>query len=242
MPAVGGFFIGLVSGILYGAIVLVAAGLAPGGTWLWSRGLWFVAGTALVSGIGCCWLASTNSAALKVRMQNIYQGRGRKQPVVDQVATTILAVAWFAWLVFMPLDVMWLKLLPPLPQLAGPIGGILAVAGVAIMLAAMGENEFAAPTVVDQSDLGQRVIDTGPYGLVRHPIYAGGLLMIPGIALTLGSLAGVFAGVMGMAVFLPIRIAVEEAFLKKTLPGYVDYARRVRTRLIPNLFVPQRHL
>ena len=235
MTAIGGFFLGLLGGGFYGAVVLVAAGLAPGGTWLWAPGLWFLAGAALVSGIGSGWLAKANPAALKVRMQSIYQGRARKQPLVDRLATTILAVAWFAWLVFMPLDVMWLKLLPPLPQWSGPVGGGLAIIGVAIMLAAMGENEFAAPTVLDQSDTGQRVIDTGPYGLVRHPLYAGALLMIPGIALALGSLAGVLAGVAGLAVFLPIRIAVEETFLKRVLPGYPDYVRRVRARLIPFL-------
>ena len=235
MTAIGGFFLGLLGGGYYGAVVLVAAGLAPGGTWLWAPGLWFLAGAALVSGIGSGWLASANPAALKVRMQSIYQGRARKQPLVDRLATTILAVAWFAWLVFMPLDVMWLKLLPPPPQWSGPVGGVLAIIGVAIMLAAMGENEFAAPTVLDQSDTGQRVIDTGPYGLVRHPMYAGGILMIPGIALALGSLAGVLAGVAGLAVFLPIRIAVEETFLKRVLPGYPDYVRRVRARLIPFL-------
>ena len=235
MTAVGAFFLGLLSGGIYGAIVLVAAGLAPGGTWLWMRGLYFVVGVALVSAIGSSWLAATNPAALKVRMQSIYQSRARKQPLVDRLATTILAIAWFAWLVFMPLDVMWLKILPTLPEWSGPVGGMLAVIGVAIMLAAMGENEFAAPTVLDQSDTGQRVIDTGPYGLVRHPMYAGGLLLIPGVALALGSLAGVFSGVAGMAVFLPIRIAVEEGFLNKTLPGYRDYARRVRARLIPYL-------
>ncbi len=235
MTAVGGFFLGLLSGASYGAIVLVAAGLAPGGTWLWMRGLYFVAGVALVSATGSAWLAATNPAALKVRMQSIYQGRARKQPLMDRLATTILAISWLAWLVFMPLDVMWLKLLPPLPEWFGPVGGMLAVIGVAIMFAAAGENEFAAPTVLDQSETGQRVIDTGPYGLVRHPMYAGGLLMIPGVALALGSLAGVFAGVVGMALFLPIRIAVEESFLKKALPGYPDYARRVRARLIPFL-------
>lgn len=235
MTAAGGFFLGLIGGAIYGAIVLVAAGLAPGGTWLWMRGLWFVAGTALVSATGSAWLAATNPAALKVRLQSIYPDRARKQPLVDRLATTILAIAWFAWLVFMPLDVMWLRLLPPLPQWSGPVGGMLAVIGVLIMLAAMGENEFAAPTVLDQSQTGQRVIDTGPYGLVRHPMYAGGLLMIPGVALALGSLAGVFAGVMGMAVFLPIRIAVEEGFLNKALHGYPDYAKRVRARLIPFL-------
>jgi protein-S-isoprenylcysteine O-methyltransferase Ste14 len=235
LTSIQGFFLGLVSGAFYGAIVLVAAGLAPGGTWLWAPGLWFLAGAALVSAIGSGWLASANPAALKVRMQSVYQGRARKQPLVDRLATTILAVTWFAWLVFMPLDVVWLKLLPPLPQWSGPVGGVLAIIGVAIMLAAMGENEFAAPTVLDQSDTGQRVVDTGPYGLVRHPLYSGALLMIPGIALALGSLSGIVAGVAMLAVFLPIRIAVEEGFLNKTLPGYTDYARRVRARLIPFL-------
>ena len=116
----------------------------------------------------------------------------------------------------MPLDVVCLKLLLPLPRWSGPVGG---------MLAATSENEFAAPTVLDQSDKGQRVVDTGPYGFVRHPMYAGVLLLIPVVvALALGSLAGVFAGVAGMAVFLPIRIAVEDGFLNKAPPGYLDYA------------------
>ncbi len=77
MTAVGGFFLGLLGGAMYGAIVLVAAGLAPGGTWLWMRGLWFVAGAALVSAIGSAWLSATNPAALKVRLQNIYPDRCR---------------------------------------------------------------------------------------------------------------------------------------------------------------------
>jgi protein-S-isoprenylcysteine O-methyltransferase Ste14 len=235
LTSIQGFFLGLLSGAFYGGIVLVAAGLAPGGNWFWAPGLWFMAGAALVSAIGSAWLASANPAALKVRMQSIYQGHARKQPLVDRLATTILAVAWFAWLVFMPLDAVWLKVFPPLPQWCGPAGGALAIIGIAIMLAAMGENAFAAPTVHDQSDTGQRVVDTGPYGLVRHPLYAGGLLVIPGIALALGSLAGVLAGLAGLAVFLPIRIAVEEGFLNRTLPGYPDYSRRVRARLIPFL-------
>jgi protein-S-isoprenylcysteine O-methyltransferase Ste14 len=99
---------------------------------------------------------------------------------------------------------------------------------------AVAQNRYAAPTVQDQSGLGQEVVDTGLYGLIRHPLYAGNLLSWAGASLWLGSTAALL-GVLGLVLFTVARIAVEEAELRRTLPGYEAYARRVRARLIPFL-------
>lgn len=124
--------------------------------------------------------------------------------------------------------------MPP-PGWAVSAGGLAAViAGIAIGYVAFGQNPFAAPTIHDQSDGGQRVIDTGLYGLVRHPFYAGMLLVYVGTALWLGSYAAAI-GVTGFLLMTLARIAIEEAYLRDHLPGYADYARRVRGRLVPYL-------
>lgn len=97
----------------------------------------------------------------------------------------------------------------------------------------MWENRFATPNVQDQTGRGQQVVDTGVYGLVRHPIYLGYALLIGGEALWLGS---VTAALIGVGVYLAStgwRIMIEERDLRARLPAYAAYARRVRGRLIP---------
>jgi protein-S-isoprenylcysteine O-methyltransferase Ste14 len=95
------------------------------------------------------------------------------------------------------------------------------------------ENTFAASTVEIASD--QKVISTGPYAIVRHPMYASGLFMFFGMPLALGSYWGLIVTVF-MTPFLLWRIFDEERLLLKDLPGYAEYCRKVRWRLIPGLF------
>jgi protein-S-isoprenylcysteine O-methyltransferase Ste14 len=99
---------------------------------------------------------------------------------------------------------------------------------------AIAQNRYAAPTIHDQSAEGQQVIDTGLYGVVRHPLYAGLLLVYPGAALWLGSSAAAVASLGFLAMTLA-RIVIEERWLREHLPDYAAYARRVRGRLIPYL-------
>ena len=96
----------------------------------------------------------------------------------------------------------------------------------------MRANSFAAPVVKIQKDRGQAVITTGPYAIVRHPMYFGALFYIAGTSLVLGSWWGL-ATVPILALLLGIRIGIEEKTLRTGLDGYDDYARRVRWRLIP---------
>lgn len=92
------------------------------------------------------------------------------------------------------------------------------------------ENTYAAGTI--EVEQGQQVISTGPYALVRHPMYAGALIMLLGIPLALGSWWGLLT-IVPMALALVWRILDEEAFLRKNLPGYAEYRAQVKYRLVP---------
>lgn len=119
--------------------------------------------------------------------------------------------------------------MPSTVQLAGC--GLL-VAALLFIYWVMRTNSFAAPVVKIKKDRGQVVITTGPYAIIRHPMYFGALLCIAGTSLVLGSWWGL-AAVPILAVLLGNRIGIEEQALREGLDGYDDYARLVRRRLIP---------
>lgn len=95
------------------------------------------------------------------------------------------------------------------------------------------ENTYGAATI--RVEEGQKVISTGPYAIVRHPMYAASLILMLGIPLALGSWWGLLTFVPGIPT-LVWRILDEERLLKRDLPGYAEYTQRVRFRLIPGLF------
>ena len=94
------------------------------------------------------------------------------------------------------------------------------------------QNAFATPIVKDQSDRGQVLIDSGLYGVVRHPFYLGILLFFLGLALWLESYASAAALLLPLATLIA-RITVEEKTLREMLEGYEEYTKRVRFRLVP---------
>jgi protein-S-isoprenylcysteine O-methyltransferase Ste14 len=110
------------------------------------------------------------------------------------------------------------------------LGDALVIAGFYFILIVYRENTFTSATI--EVAKGQKVISTGPYALVRHPMYGGALLYLLGTPLALGSYWGllVFGAVL---LFLLWRLFDEERFLSKNLPGYTEYQRRVRYRLVP---------
>lgn len=110
---------------------------------------------------------------------------------------------------------------------AGDVG---VLAGMWIVFVVFRENSFAAATI--RVDRGQRVISTGPYRWVRHPMYTGSLVGFFAAAPALGSWwALIPAGLLGVA--LVVRLIDEERFLLKNLAGYEEYRRKVRWRLVP---------
>jgi len=214
------------------ALLLLPAGLLPGGTWLWGRALSFLGVYGAICVGSNAALAVMRPAHLRVRQQGVVARKDQKQPLIDAVGAAIMVAYALAWVAFMPLDVFQLHLLPAPGPVATAIAGVCAVVGAALTPLAVWQNEFATPNVQDQSDRGQRVIDTGIYGVIRHPIYAGNLLLFGGMAVWLGSWTA-FAGVAVLLLATVGRIIIEEGQLRASLPGYADYARRVRGRLIP---------
>ncbi|MBV8684912.1 MAG: isoprenylcysteine carboxylmethyltransferase family protein [Caulobacteraceae bacterium] len=109
-------------------------------------------------------------------------------------------------------------------------GDAMIALGFLIVFLTFRENTFTAGTIEIAED--QRVIDSGPYAVVRHPMYAGSVIMMAGIPLALGSWVGLVPAVMLLPV-LAWRLIREEAFLAANLAGYADYRGRVRYRLAP---------
>jgi protein-S-isoprenylcysteine O-methyltransferase Ste14 len=109
-------------------------------------------------------------------------------------------------------------------------GNILVVLGFLIIFIVFKENTFTSATIQVAPD--QRVISTGPYAIVRHPMYSGALVMLFGTPLALGS----WWGLLMFILITPIivwRLLNEEKFLTKSLSGYQKYCRKVQFRLVP---------
>ena len=100
---------------------------------------------------------------------------------------------------------------------------------------ALAENRFFSSTVRIQTDRGHVVCDSGPYRIVRHPGYAGNILALFGIVLALSSVWALIPAVVA-SIIAVIRTALEDGTLQEELPGYREYAGRLRYRLIPWIY------
>jgi len=124
---------------------------------------------------------------------------------------------------------------PEFPLWLNILGFILIAVGYAIASWAMAENSFFSSMVRIQTERGHVVCDSGPYRFVRHPGYAGNILPLPGIALALSSAWTLIPAAVALAIAIT-RTALEDRTLQEELPGYREYARRVRYRLVPGIY------
>ena len=115
------------------------------------------------------------------------------------------------------------------------LGYALLITGLAGLTWAESVNKFFEPTVRIQTDRGHKVIDTGPYAIVRHPGYVARLPALPGHAPALGSLWALIPAVLS-CLLLVVRTVWEDRTLRDELPGYKEYAQRVRYRLVPGVW------
>lgn len=200
------------------------------GDWSWPQGWAFIAIFVLGSIGFSIYMISRDPALLASRLSPNQKGG----PFWDRVFLFVFIALWFVWLAVMGLDARRLHL-SHMPLWLNVVGGILIVAGFLATMPVFLANSFAAPVVRIQEERGQRVIDTGPYAFVRHPMYAAAILYLVGMPFLLGSWWGF--------VFVPLyiggvapRAMAEERLLARDLPGYADYMTRVRWRLIPGVW------
>ena len=212
------FLFAVVAGVLFGS-----AGTLRAGRTLMMLAVFF--GSA---GIITIWLWFRDKALLERRVKS---GPGSEADPIQNVVQGLAGFAFLGTFVVAGLDRRFGWSNAPLAvSIAGD--GMIA-AGFAIVFLTFRANTFTAG-VIEIAE-GQRVIDNGPYAIVRHPMYAGALIMIAGIPLALGS----FWGLIPAAMLVPTivwRLMREEGFLAANLAGYDDYRSRVRYRLAPAIW------
>ena len=165
---------------------------------------------------------------LKRRMSG---GASAEREKSQKIIQTLSAIAFIAMFVVSALDhrFAW----SAVPAYAVIAGDALIVAGFAIVFWVFKANSFTSGIIEVAAE--QTVVSTGPYGLVRHPMYLGALILLIGIPIALGSWWGMIS-LAPMTVALIWRLLDEEAFLGKNLPGYMQYKETVRYRLAPFLW------
>ena len=221
-------WIGLVVVYLFIPLVLLVCGGDFGWWQAWVYSLLIVA-----AGIGGRIWAERRHPGLLAERQNIEKIQSAK--AWDKVLAPLMALSLVFPLVIVagldhrcgwsPVFPLWLIVL----------GFILISLGYAFAVWALVENRFFSSVVRIQADRGHVVCDSGPYRIVRHPGYAGNILPLLGIVLALGSVWTLIPAVVALIIAV-IRTALEDQTLQEELPGYRDYARRVRYRLIPGIY------
>ncbi len=218
----------LVKDAVSAVLGVVAFGLmlfVPAGTTHYWQGWAFLAVFALSTWIPTVYLMRTNPAALERRMQ---VGPTAETRPLQRILITVIFIAFPATFIVGGLDHRygWSQVPAPLSV----IGDVLVAVGLGLAMLVIIENGYAAANV--RVETGQRLVTTGLYGLVRHPMYTGNVVLMLGIPLALGSYWAFFLLIPGMLV-LVLRIRDEEDLLTHELGGYREYTEQVRYRLLP---------
>ena len=180
------------------------------------------------SALTTLFLIRRDRALLERRMRG---GPTAEKRPVERIIMVFTSTGFVALLVVPALDYRFQWSNVPLWVVVA--GDVLVVVGFYFIFLVYRENTFTSATI--EVAPGQTVISTGPYAVVRHPMYASALLYLGGTPLALGS----YWGLVPFAALLPFlmwRLFDEEKFLSETLPGYVEYQRKVRHRLVPGIW------
>ncbi len=213
---------------LLGALALAVLLFLPAWTLAyWQAWVFIVVFTGSADAIGV--YLATHDPALLERRKKV--GPMAEQNMAQKIIISLALIGNVALLVFCAFDhrFAW----SPVPPYVSMAGDVLIALGFLINFFVFRENSYGASTIQVVED--QKVISTGLYARVRHPMYVGVLVMIIGVPLALGS----WWELAFLALVLPVliwRILDEEKLLKNDLPGYREYAQKVRYRLVPYLW------
>jgi len=210
--------------LIFPALVLLLSG-----DWLWIEGwifnLWFIALCATV----IIYLYINDPALLAERYK---QPGAANQRRWDKYVVIGIALGFILWIVIMPLDAKRFGWSAGFPLWLKAIGMIGLLLSAFLFYRSYADNTFLSGLVRIQAERKQRVVSTGVYGFVRHPMYLGGILLFIGAPLLMGSFYGVITGIL-LSLLLMFRIIGEETMLVTELEGYADYRKKVKYRLLP---------
>ncbi len=205
--------------------VFVALLFWPAGTVDYWQGWTFLAVFAVASLVPILLLNRIDPAVVERRMH----GGPTAEPRLVQKVVVVGIIGCFAGiLVLSGLDRRfgWSQV----PAWLSVLGAVMVAVGLGIAMLVVYQNRYAAANIVVEAQ--QKLVTTGLYGTVRHPMYSGSVIMIIGMPLALGSYWALIPAIVSL-LLLVIRTVDEETMLRQELPGYRDYVASVRYRLIP---------
>ncbi|MGO9473855.1 MAG: methyltransferase [Rhodomicrobium sp.] len=218
---------GIVSNLFF-ALILIACLFLPAGTWnYWQGWVFLVVFELCAQAFGIYFLINDR----KVIERRVRAGPTAEREPAQKIISALIMASFIAASIVPAFDHRfgW----SPVAPAVSILGDALVAFSFLIFFLVLKANSYAASTI--QVEEGQPVISSGPYALVRHPMYSGALVLIARIPLALGS----WWGVLLLVPFLPVllwRLLDEERFLRKNLPGCTAYTQQVRYRLIPAIF------
>ena len=215
-------------GLLSATLGLIAFGVllfVPAGTLHYWQAWVFLAVFALSTWIPSMYLIRNNPAALERRMRFGPQAETR---TLQRIVIAVIFICFPAMFVVSVIDhrLGWSAVPAPVCL----VGDALVAIGLVVAMVVVIQNGYAAANVTVEAD--QTLVSTGLYGLVRHPMYTGNVILMVGVPLALGSYWGLAFVLPGLIV-LVLRIRDEEQLLTQELGGYREYTTRVRHRLLP---------
>jgi protein-S-isoprenylcysteine O-methyltransferase Ste14 len=215
--------------LLVTLVIMAVALFGSAGRLDWALGWWFIGVFVVLTIVAIVWIWRINPDIFVARSRLTRQG----SKGWDVVLVSLLLACYLATLVVAGLDARfgW----SAAPAWAIGLGYILFGAGYWGSGWAEAVNRHFEPTVRIQSDRGHQVVTTGPYAYVRHPGYISANLLTIGMALALGSFWALVPVVLGI-VLLGIRTNLEDATLRRELPGYAEFAQKTRFRWIPGVW------
>jgi len=215
-------------GLIFLAVAMCLMLFVPAGTVYYLPAWGYLAVFFGASVLITIYLTKYDPELLKRRVS---AGPTAEEKTTQKIIMLFASIGFIALLVMSALDYRFGWSRVPIALVA--LGDVLVGTGFYITFLVYCENTFASAIIEIAED--QKVISTGPYAIVRHPMYAGGLLLLLGMPLALGSYWGLLVLVAMMPCLL-WRLYDEEKVLSKHLSGYIEYKRKVPSRLIPGVF------
>jgi len=214
--------------VVIGLIALGVLLFIPAGTFAYWPGWGFIVTFTVMTNIIGLWLALKNPALLARRIKG---GPTKETRPLQRMLISAVVLAFAAVLILSAID--WRLGWSGAPLWIVVLGDVLVALGLYLTLVVLQQNSFAGSTIETSSE--QTVISTGLYGVVRHPMYLGTLILSFGVPLALGSYWGLLIMLLVIPVLM-LRIGDEEKMLVDELKGYDDYRHKVRFRLIPAIW------